>query len=66
MLLDYKQSGLGVLTRLSLDQNLKENANISDIQSQLQQHISHENGGVWFTEQKLYGVPPDDLARWVN
>lgn len=66
ILLDYKRSGLGLLNQQYLEDFRREKTKIGDVQNQMLQNITKEDGGLWFAERERSGVPDEDLTRWEN
>ncbi|RAL04267.1 M3 family metallopeptidase [Aspergillus ibericus CBS 121593] len=63
-LLVYKRAGWGVLSAAQREQYLQVKREISKLESAFNRNLAQENGGVWFAESELDGIPADDIAKW--
>lgn len=63
-LLVYKQTGWGVLSAAQREKYPQGKREISKLESAFNRNLAQENGGIWFEESDLEGVPADELAKW--
>ncbi|PYI05624.1 zincin [Aspergillus sclerotiicarbonarius CBS 121057] len=63
-LLGYKRAGWGVLSPAQSEQYLQGKKEISKLESTFNRNLAQEDGGLWFAESELDGLPADDIAKW--
>ena len=63
-LLEYRLCGCGQLDKAGMEKHIRETLELDDLRCAVQKNIVQESGGLWFSEEELHGVPPEELARW--
>jgi len=63
-LLEYRHSGHGVLQGAEIDAFLKERAELEALAAEFQANLGAESGGLWFSDDELEGLKPEQLAQW--
>jgi metallopeptidase MepB len=58
----YITNGLGIPAGPNRDRFKEIKMRLSQIQIEFQKNLNEENGGIWFSQKQLEGVPEDTLA----
>ncbi|KAK9386936.1 peptidase family M3 [Lipomyces mesembrius] len=61
---EYRRSGHEVLGDAEIEEYVQKRLEIDSLREVYRRNIKQDNGGVWFTEEELDGVPPDKVSAW--